>query len=107
MKRMRYFILILCLVQLQVQANDWLNSTVRVDLIVNPNRTAFDPQNDLFERSERFLSGVNATNGQYPWSIMIGARGNDSFGNRYALVCSGIIISSNFVLTDLHCAGLE
>lgn len=89
--------------QFQVQATDWLNSTVRVDLVVDPNLKTFDPRFDLFDG---FLSGVNATRGQYPWSIMIGAWRFDQFGNRGGILCSAIVISNNYALTDLHCTGV-
>lgn len=101
---MRYLILVLCLVQFQVQAIDWLNRTIRVDLIVNRSR-AYDPQYDLFELSERISSGVNATNGQYPWSILTIAWSGT--GVRVGNICSGTIIGNNFVLSDLYCVGQE
>lgn len=105
---MRYLILIFCLVQLQVQASDWLNRTIRVDLIVAGNHRAFDPKYDLLDRStERFLGGANATNGQYPWSILTTAWSDAIPGWRFGTTCSGTIISSNFVLSDLHCVRQE
>jgi len=93
------------LVQVQVQASDWLNRTVRVDLIVNSNRRSFDPQYDLLERSDRLSNGVNATNGQYPWSILTIAWSGS--GVRVGTSCSGTIISNNFVLSDFHCVGQD
>lgn len=101
---MRYLILILCLVQFHVQASDWLNRTTRVDLITN--RVNFDPQYDLFERSERMISGVNATNGQYPWSIMHTAW-SILGGSAIGTTCAGTIITNTFAVTDLWCVGRE
>lgn len=100
---MRYIILILCLVQFKVQASDWLNRTVRVDLIIN--RRTFDPQYDLFQRSERISSGVDATNGRYPWTILTTAWSEQGSGFRTGISCAGTIINSNFVLSDLYCVG--
>jgi len=106
--KMRYLILILCLVPFQVRASDWLNRTIRVDLIADRfNHRAFDPKYDILERSERISSGVNATNGQYPWNILTTAWSNQGSGFRIGTTCSGTIISNNFVLSDLHCVGLD
>lgn len=102
---MRYVILILCLVQFQVQASEWLNRTIRVDLIVNRNQRAYDPQFDILERSERISSAVNTTNGQFPWSILTIAWSDHGSGFRIGTTCSATIISSDFALTDLTCVG--
>lgn len=104
---MRCIILILCLVQHQVQANDWLNRTIRVDLIVDGNRRAYDPKYDLLEQTESITSGVNATNGQYPWTIFTTAWSDAGSGFRIGYSCSGTIVSPNFVLSDYHCVGSE
>ncbi len=104
---LRYVILILCLGQFQVHANDWLNRTVRVDLIVNGNRRAFDPKFDLLKQSVRISSGVNATNGQYPWTILTSAWSEQGSGFRVGTPCAGTIIRNNFVLSDFHCVGQE
>ncbi len=100
--KMRYLILILCLLQFKVEASDWLNRTVRVDLIVN--RKNFDTLQDLYERSERMTSVVEATNGQYPWSVMTTAwifQGGIGIG----VTCSCSIISKNYALSNLRCVG--
>lgn len=97
---MRYSIFILCSVGFQIQAADWLDRTVRVDLITT--RKNFDPQYDLFERTETMTSAVSATNGQYPWSIMTVAwatQGLISIG----VTCSGTIIAKEFSLSSLRC----
>lgn len=100
---MWFIILILCLFTFQVDASDWSSRTIRVDL--NTNRTAFDRQNGLFEQAARSLNGVNATNGQYPWSIMTTAWSGNGAGSWIGITCSSSIISENFALTDLHCTG--
>jgi len=106
---MRYWILISCLVQFQVQASaDWLNRTVRVDLIVDRSSyRAFDPKYDKLIQSERIANGVNATNGQYPWTILTTAWSGPPGGLRVGTPCSATIISSNFVLSDFHCVGQD
>lgn len=104
---MRYFILILCLLKFHVavHASDWLNRTVRVDLIVN--RVATDKQYHILQRQERILSAVNATNGQYPWTIHTTAWSDQGSGMLYGVSCAGSIISENFVLSDFHCVGQQ
>ncbi|KAJ6648940.1 Transmembrane protease serine 11D [Pseudolycoriella hygida] len=104
-KMMRYFILILCMCKLQVEASDWFNRTIRVDL--STNRTNLARQNEILVNSERSLNGVNATNGQYPWSILTIAWSNLGFGSWVGTSCAGSIISENFALTDIHCTGQD
>ncbi|XP_037044801.1 uncharacterized protein LOC119080505 [Bradysia coprophila] len=104
---MRFFCLILCLVQFQVQASDWFNRTVRVDLIVNSNGRAYDSQYDSLELSEDLLSSVIATNGEYPWNIYTIAWGDVAPGSRHGQMCLSTIISNNFFLTDFFCVGLH
>lgn len=102
---MRCLILILCLVSsVSVQASDdWLNRTVRVDLIVNRELMFNRHYDRSIERaSERIKGAVNATNGQYPWSVMTTAwiiNGEFAIG----VSCTGTIISNNFVLSVLRC----
>lgn len=87
-------------------SSDWLNRTIRVDLTVDRiNHRAFDSRFDLLVQSEQLSSGVNATNGQYPWSILTTAWSGT--GTRVGTPCAGSIISSNFVLSDLNCVGRE
>ncbi|KAJ6648939.1 Transmembrane protease serine 11B-like protein [Pseudolycoriella hygida] len=101
---MRYFILILCVCKLQVEAFDWFNRTIRVDL--STNRESLARQDEFLVNSERSLNGVNATNGQYPWSILTVAwsKGPESW---IGIPCAGSIISENFALTDIRCTGRE
>lgn len=94
------FVSILCLIQCQVEASDWLNRTIQVNLIVPANRRAFDANYDVLEQSETILSDwVNATNGQYPWTIYTTAWSSIRVGTG----CTGTIISDTIVLSDLHC----
>ncbi|XP_037040519.1 coagulation factor X-like [Bradysia coprophila] len=105
---MRCLILILCAVSLKVEASDWLNRTVRVDLIVDQstiNVRTFDPKFDSLVQSENILNAVNATNGQYPWVIRTTAWSDQGGGFRFGTPCAGTIINSNFVLSDFHCIG--
>ncbi|KAG4077419.1 hypothetical protein HA402_002846 [Bradysia odoriphaga] len=103
---MGFFIcLILCLAQFQVQASDWFNRTVRVDLIVNNNGRAYDSQYDSLELSKELLSGLRSTNGQYPWSIYTIAWADLGEGSRHGQICLSTIISNNFFLTDFFCVG--
>lgn len=105
---MRLVLLILSLVQFQVQASsDWLNRTVRVDLTVNKNGRAYDPQYDTVELWREVLSGVAATNGQYPWSVYTIAWADipDLPGARWGQMCLSTIIGTNFMLTDFFCVG--
>jgi len=105
---MRYLILILCLVLFKVEASDWLNRTIRVDLIVDrSNHRAFNPKHDLLVQSESISSssGVFASNGQYPWIITTTALSDQGSGIRSGIGCAGTIISSSFVLSDFHCLG--
>lgn len=106
--KMRYLILVLCLVPFTVDASDWLNRTIRVDLIVDRiNHRPFDPKYDILVQSERISSGVNATNGQFPWTIYTTAWLDQGTGYRIGTPCAGSIISSNFVLSDFLCVGQE
>ncbi|XP_037044850.1 uncharacterized protein LOC119080542 [Bradysia coprophila] len=102
---MRFFCLILCLAQFQVQASDWFNRTVRVDLIVNSNGRAYDSQYDSLELSKELSSGLIATNGQYPWSIYSIAWADLGQGSRHGQMCLSTIISNNFFVTDFLCVG--
>lgn len=105
---MRYLILVLCLVFINVDASDWLNRTVRVDLIVDHiNVRAFDPKYDSLIHSERISDGVNATNGEFPWIIYTTAWSGDAGGARIGIPCAGSIINNNFVLSDFYCVGRE
>ncbi|XP_037048501.1 serine proteinase stubble-like [Bradysia coprophila] len=95
---MRFIIFILCLLQYQVHGHDWSNRTVRVDLIVN--RRAPPNQYDFRLQSPRIVSsGVDATTGQYPWTILIMSRTVELFG----ITCSGTIISDSYFLSDFGC----
>ncbi|XP_037027374.1 uncharacterized protein LOC119068073 [Bradysia coprophila] len=106
---MRCLIVILCLLQFRVQAFDWLDRTIRVDLIVDRTRRDFDPRYDsIKQQSETMLiSATNATNGQYPWSIFTTAWIDTEVGLREAILCSGTIISENFALSDISCTGQD
>lgn len=105
---MRCLIVILCLLQLRVQANDWLDRTIRVDLIVNDTSKAFDQRYDSLKQSNTILSSAtNATNGQYPWSIFTTAWIDNGAGLRVGVPCSGAIINENFALSDFSCTGQE
>ena len=97
---MRLSVIILWSVAFQVQASsDWLNRTVRVDLIVNREASQYD-------WSERFsprivFSGIDATNGQYPWTFLTISRTTLNIG----IPCSGTIISDSFFLSEATCVG--
>lgn len=88
-----------------MESSDWLNRTARVDLIVN--RKAFDTQYDLLEGTKAVTSGINATNGQYPWSIFTIAWAHTGSGSATGVSCAGTIIANDFVLSDLHCTGRQ
>lgn len=102
---MHFFVLILCLVQVQVQGSDWLNRTVRVDLIVSGNRRAYDSRYDLLVQSGETSGGINATNGQYPWIIHTTAWSEPFSGFRIGVGCAGVIISGNNFLSEESCVG--
>lgn len=104
-QRMRFNILLLCLILFQVEASDWLNRTIRVDLIVNRSGRAYDPQYDSLEQSTEIFGGIDATNGQYPWNIFTIAWVELQFGSRQGQLCLSTIISGKFFLTDFFCAG--
>lgn len=103
--KMSFIILVLCLFTFQVDASDWLNRTIRVDL--DTDRTAFDLQKKLLQQPERTLNGINATNGQYPWSILTTGWSCTGAGPCIGRTCAGSIISENFALSDFHCTGQE
>lgn len=104
---MRYFILILCLFKLQVEASDWANRTIRVDLNTNPTTVVANRRNGPLEQAVRTLNGLNATNGQYPWTILTSARSSAGSGAWAGITCSSSIISENFALTDFYCTGRQ
>lgn len=94
----------LCLIQVQVQASDWLDRTVRVDLITH--QQDIDRQYKTFDQMAIRSTDSNATNGQYPWTVMTAAwaiQGKFGMGN----ICTSTIISKDFLLSDLRCAGQE
>ncbi|KAJ6648529.1 hypothetical protein Bhyg_03759, partial [Pseudolycoriella hygida] len=97
--------ILLCLCKIQVEASDWLNRTVRVDL--QTNRTGFAGEEKFLVNSEDALNGVNATNGQHPWSVFIIAWVDMGGGFFSGTFCSSSIISKNFALTDISCARLS
>ncbi|KAJ6648528.1 hypothetical protein Bhyg_03758, partial [Pseudolycoriella hygida] len=90
---------------LPVEASDWLNRTVRVDL--RTSFTALEEHEKFFLRSENTLHGVDATNGQYPWSVLMIAWEYTGFGLYTGTFCSSSIISKNFALSDIYCALLS
>lgn len=103
--KMRYLmIFILCLVQFEVQASDWLNRTVRVDLITRRQNFVRHYESERSEQKMIHSTDIIATNGQYPWTIKTTAwaiQGELGTG----VVCAGTLINNNFVLSILRCAG--
>ncbi|XP_037037350.1 uncharacterized protein LOC119075060 [Bradysia coprophila] len=95
---MRFIIFIYCLLQYQVHGQDWSNRTVRVDL--NVNRRSPNDQLDVRVQSPRIVfSGVDATNGQYPWTILTLSQTTEPV----FIACSGTIISDSYFLSDYGC----
>lgn len=103
--KMRHLlILILCLVHYQVQASDWLNRTVRVDLIVQQQSFIRQYGPEQSEQMRMHSTDSIATNGQYPWTVKTTAWAiQEGFG--IGVVCAGTIINNNFALSNLRCAG--
>jgi hypothetical protein len=70
------------------------------NLIVPLNSDGFGFKEDLvMSHGGRVAGGLSAVNGQFPWA----ARLLMSISNVAAVICSGSLISSNFILTARHC----
>ncbi|CAG9801905.1 unnamed protein product [Chironomus riparius] len=68
----------------------------------NPEEFFSNYQNSLIvekQREPRISNGQNATDGQFPYAIRVTIF--DTTGDTF--VCSGVIISSTFMLTVRHC----
>ncbi|XP_037025044.1 plasma kallikrein-like [Bradysia coprophila] len=101
---MRGIIFLLCLYCVQASGADWLNRTIRVDFVVDREVFhAFHDQNDFPRESPiNDRRGINATNGQFPWTIFTRARSPTQ-----GALCTGTIISDSYFLSDLRCLGQQ
>ncbi|XP_073458585.1 transmembrane protease serine 13 [Aquarana catesbeiana] len=53
--------------------------------------------------SSRIIGGTSASTGEWPWQVSLQVPN----GKRYAHVCGGTLINSNYVLTASHCFGIS
>lgn len=72
---------------------------ITLAVVTARNAIADDESASLAEPQSRIFGGQNATEGQFPYQVLVTRAGDDAIA-----VCGGAIISRNYVVTAARCA---